>query len=75
LPSISGSGNESTFVAEISGTRGAGAGAGAAGTDAGTAFVLVVAGVEELGEAIERGASGPRIIIVMMSAAIMVFEI
>jgi hypothetical protein len=49
---MSGSGNESTLVAEISGTNGAGAGAGAAGTEAGAAFVLAVLDrEEELGEA------------------------
>jgi hypothetical protein len=72
---MSGSGNESTLVAEISGTKGAGAGAGAAGTDAGAAFVLAVLDrEEELGEAWESGASGPSIIIETMRHAIMVFE-
>jgi hypothetical protein len=58
----------------ISGTNGAGAGAGTAG--AGAAFVLaVVDREEELGEAKERGASGPSIIIEMMRQTIMVFEV
>jgi hypothetical protein len=70
---MSGSGNESTLVAEMLGTRGAGTGAGAAGTAAGAALVLVVR-EDELGEACESGVSGPRIIIVMMRHAIKVFE-
>jgi len=60
-------------VAEIFGTSGAATGAGTAGS--GAAFVLAVALEEELGEAKERGASGPSIIIEMMRQTIMVFEV
>jgi len=59
----------------MSGTRGAATGAGTAGAGAGKALVLgAYAREEELGEAKEKGASGPSIINEMMRHAIKVFE-
>ena len=76
MPSLSASGNESTFVAVIAGTRGAATGAGPAGAGAGAAFVLAVLGrADELEEARDNGASGPSIIIEMMRHTIKVFEV
>jgi TRAP-type mannitol/chloroaromatic compound transport system permease large subunit len=76
LPSKSGSGNESVLVAVIVGTTGATIGAGGGATGAGAAFVLAAfARKDELEEAWESGASGPRIIMEMMSHATKVFEI
>ena len=74
MPSLSGSGNESTFVAVMSGTRGAATGAGIAGTGTGAAFV-VMDRIEELEEAKERGARGPSTIIEMMRHVMIVFEV